>query len=185
MQMISSGKAVVILEQGTYSAIIKDQTERALWEVGNVIACIPAHSWDKLYYDMPVWKHVYHMLHSLDLYFINPCGRNFEEPAIHEENLNNLNVHSSKIITRENIDDYFSGTRKKIANYIGALNDEDLLHYPEGCEYTRFTLILAQHRHLHTHMGMLMGFIVNDTGKWPMVLGLKGSIPAGAYDRFE
>lgn len=165
------------MEQGTYSAIIRDQTERALWEVGNVIGCIPDDCWDKPYYNMPVWKHVYHMLHSLDLYFINPRDKNFTEPAIHVENLNNLDVQTCKILTRGEISDYFSGTKTKISNYVNRLRDEDLLKYPEGCEYTRLTLILAQHRHLHTHMGMLMAFIVNDTGKWPKVLGLTGAMP--------
>lgn len=134
---------------------------------------------------MPVWKHVYHMLHSLDLYFINPHGKNYSEPAIHEENLNNLDVQSFKILTREDINNYFLSTKAKIQKYIKQLCDADLLKYPEGCECSRFTLILAQYRHLHTHMGMLMGFIVNDTGKWPKVLGLTGAIPIGEYDRFE
>lgn len=40
-------------------------------------------------------------------------------------------------------------------------------------------MILAQFRHLHTHMGMIMGFIIDDTGLWPRVAGLEGSIPTG------
>lgn len=55
---------------------------------------------------------------------------------------------------------------------------------PEGCEYAGFTLILAQHRHLHTHMGMLMGFIVAETGLWPGVLGLEGTVPEDGKDKY-
>ena len=58
---------------------------------------------------------------------------------------------------------------KKIKDYTGRLEDEELLLRPEECKYTRFTLILAQHRHLHTHMGMIMGFITAETGMWPRV----------------
>ena len=34
--------------------------------------------------DMPIWKHVYHMLHSCDQWFINPFD--FTEPNFHEPN---------------------------------------------------------------------------------------------------
>ena len=53
--------------QEKYSDIIKEQANRALWEVENVIACIPDAMWEKEYCRMPLRKHVYHMLHSLDL----------------------------------------------------------------------------------------------------------------------
>lgn len=32
--------------------------------------------------DMPIWKHVYHMLHSCDQWFINP--NEYTEPDFHE-----------------------------------------------------------------------------------------------------
>ena len=45
--------------------------------------------------DMPVWKHVYHMLHSCDRWFIIPieCEK---EPDFHEPNLNSLDIPSEK-----------------------------------------------------------------------------------------
>ncbi|MDQ0202343.1 hypothetical protein [Pectinatus haikarae] len=57
------------------------------------------------------------------------------------------------------------------------MHDDDLLKKPAGCEYTRFTLILAQHRHLHSHMGIIMGFIIDDAGLWPKIIGLEHDIP--------
>ena len=117
---------------------------------------------------MPLWKHIYHTLHSLDLWFINPRDKNQFEPSIHSENLNNLDAVSSKTLSRNDIDNYFSQIRIKIDKYISNLTDEELLDFPENCEYTKFTLILAQFRHLHTHMGMIMGFIIADTGLWLM-----------------
>lgn len=109
---------------------------------------------------MPLWKHIYHTLHSLDLWFINPRDKNYFEPSIHSENLNNLDAVSSKTLSRNDIDNYFSQIRIKIDKYISNLTDEEFLDFPENCEYTKFTLILAQFRHLHTHMGMIMGFIM-------------------------
>lgn len=60
------------MEQHTLSAILQDQTARALWEVKNVIDCVPDSLWNNLYCGMPCWKHIYHMLHSLDVWMINP-----------------------------------------------------------------------------------------------------------------
>lgn len=172
------------MNQNTYVEIIKEQTERALWEVKNVIDCVPDGLWDKEYCQMPCWKHIYHMLHSLDLWYINPRDRNFQEPEIHEKDLNNLDVISQKSLSREEIDDYYFFIEKKIKTYLLHLTDNQLLEYPADCEYSRFTLILAQFRHLHSHMGMLMGFIIDDTGLWPRVLGLEQPFPENGYDKY-
>lgn len=70
------------MEQKSCSDIIKDQTIRALWEVKNVIDCVSDELWDKAYCQMPLWKHIYHTLHSLDLWFINPRDAHYKEPQV-------------------------------------------------------------------------------------------------------
>lgn len=172
------------MQQESFTEIIVDQTKRALWEAGNVIACVPDGCWDKEYCHMPLWKHIYHMLHSLDLWFINPRDAGFREPDFHEEGLNNLDIPSHKRLERNEIEAYFEQIKAKTESYLKQLQDVELLNMPEGCEYARFTLILAQHRHLHTHMGMLMGFIVAETGLWPGVLGLEGTVPEDGKDKY-
>lgn len=172
------------MKQNTYTEIIRDQTDKAIWEVQNVIDCIPDEMWDREYCGMPLWKHIYHTLHSLDLWYINPDDPNYSEPPFHTENLNNLDAVSEGRLTRAQINDYFSGIKSKLNDYLENLSDTQLLQYPDCCEYTRFTLIIAQFRHLHSHMGMFMGFIIQATGQWPTVLGLKGKIPDGDYNKF-
>ena len=172
------------MNQTTYVEIIDELTRRALWEVKNVIDCIPDELWNKEYCQMPCYKHIYHMLHSLDLWYINPRDQNYQEPPMHEKDLNNLDAVSNKVLSREEINSYYFSIEKKIQNYVAQLTDEHLLEYPNDCEYTRFTLILAQFRHLHSHMGMLMGFIINDTGLWPNVLGLEKPFPEGEYPKY-
>lgn len=164
--------------------IIEEQTHRALWEVKNVIDCITDELWDKEYCGMPCWKHAYHMLHSLDLWYMNPRDKDFQEPDIHEEGLNNLDIVSNKTLSREEINAYFADIAKKIQAYVSELTDEELSEYPLDCEYSKFTLILAQFRHLHTHMGMIMGFIIDDTGLWPRVLGLENPFPEAGYSKY-
>ncbi len=172
------------MEQNTLTEIIKDQTERALWEVKNVTDCVPDEMWNREYCEMPCWKHIYHMLHSLDLWYINPRDKDFTEPAIHEKDLNNLDVVSEKELSRKEIEDYLVEITAKIRKYISQLSDEQLLDNPQDCEYKKFTLILAQFRHLHSHMGMLMGFIIAETGLWPTVLGLERPFPDGVYSKY-
>ena len=162
------------MNETSYAAIIREQTKRALWEVDNVVDCIPSNMWDAPYCGMPLYKHVYHMLHSLDQWFINP--RRYSEPEFHIPNLNNLDVVTEKVLTREELHVYFLQVSEKVCRYLDTLTEEELLDQPEGCEWTRFTLILGQHRHLHSHMGMLMGFIIARTGLWPKVIGLTGEM---------
>ena len=71
------------MDQNPLTAVIKDQTWRALWEVKNVIDCVPDELWDKTYCAMPCWKHIYHMLHSLDLWLINPRDRMYPVSYTH------------------------------------------------------------------------------------------------------
>ncbi len=158
-----------------YCDIIRDETNRALWEVRNVIECIPDSFWNQRYCEMPLWKHVYHMLHSLDQWYINP--RVYKQPAFHTEGLNDLDSESAAPLSRKAIEDYFETVKKKITEYDDSLTDDLLLQKPERCEWSRFELILAQHRHLHSHLGMIMGFLIDDTGRWPKVLGLERPIP--------
>lgn len=170
------------MSEQDYCDIIRDETNRALWEVKNVIECIPDSLWNQRYCEMPLWKHLYHMLHSLDQWYINP--RVYKQPAFHTEGLNNLDFESASPLSRETIEEYFAAVRKKITEYDDSLTDELLLEKPERCEWSRFELILAQHRHLHSHMGIIMGFLIDGTGKWPKVLGLEHPIPEHEFGLF-
>lgn len=172
------------MDQKSIASIIKEQSERALWEVKNVIDCVPEELWEVQYSGMPCWKHIYHMLHSLDLWFINPRDQNYQEPIFHEKDLNNLDVTSTKYLTKEELVSYFTEIEKKLAAFLSGLRDDQLMEYPPGCEYCRFTLIVAQFRHLHTHMGMIMGFLIRDKDLWPRVLGLETPFPAGVYCKY-
>lgn len=170
--------------QDSLVAIIAEQTDRALWEVKNGIDCVPDALWHKPYCGAPCWQHIYHMLHSLDLWYINPRDQEFQEPDIHKPDLNDLDVPPDTVLSREQINLYVTCISEKLRSCLSTLTDGQLLEYPPDCEYCRFTLILAQFRHLHSHLGMIMGFIIDDTGRWPRVLGLEGAFPTGDYDKY-
>ena len=60
------------MRETSYHAVIAEMTVRALWELQNLLDCIPAALWDRGYDGAPLWQHVYHTLHELDQWFINP-----------------------------------------------------------------------------------------------------------------
>lgn len=153
-------------------------THRALWETENLIQCIPGELWEKRYDGIPMWKYLYHTLYSMDRWYINPCDPAYRNPSFHTETLADLNVvPQEESVNREQIEGYFYGIKKKIEDYISSLTDEELAGLPEGCELSRFRLILGQFRHWHRHMGIIYGFLVEDTGKWPYVLNMNGRYP--------
>lgn len=124
--------------------------------------------------DMPLWKHVYHMLHSLDQWYINP--NRYEEPDFHVDNLNSLFKSSEKILTKEELQKYFNSVKNKIQSYLATLTDADLEYNPEEYKFSRLVLILGQFRHASYHMGMIHSFIRSKSGKWPTFMGLSQSI---------
>ena len=163
----------------TLTETIIDQTNRALWEIWNVIDCVPEELWSKEYCDMALYKHIYHMLHSLDLWYINPNDPDYREPDIHIPGLNDLDAVTDRFISKSEIRNYYEAIKNKITAYTNFLDDTQLNKKPANCSHNKFELILAQFRHLHTHMGMIMGFIIEATGQWPTVLGLTRPIPTG------
>lgn len=172
----------MIMNETNYTKIIIDQTKRAFWSINNVIECVPDKYWNKNYCNMPLWKHIYHTLHSLDIWYINP--REYLEPYFHIKDLNNLDVETDKTLSKIELKHYYQSIEKKINQYLNNMTDDLLLSKPDNCEWTRFALILAQHRHLHSHMGIIMGFIIVETGLWPRVLGLEDNIPTSEYNSY-
>lgn len=122
--------------------------------------------------DMPVWKHVYHMLHSCDRWYINPTQ--YTEPDFHEPDLNSLDITSEKVLSREELSQYLSSVHRKIMDYLDSLTDEMLYDVPEGCRNNRLSLILGQFRHFYAHLGNINATTIIETNKWPRVIGSTG-----------
>lgn len=157
---------------------IRYLTNRALWETENLIKCIPDELWSKRYDEIPMWKYLYHMLYSMDRWFINPKDSSYSDPEFHTETLADLNVvPKDELISREQLEAYFYDIQDKIQKYIEVLKDEALNENPENCDISRLRLILGQYRHWHRHMGIIYGFIIEDTGKWPYVLNMSRKYP--------
>ena len=112
---------------------IRELTARALWETENLIACIPDSLWEKRYDGLPMWKYVYHMLYSMDRWYINPCDPQYQDPSFHQKGLNDLNLMpKDERISRQEITTYEIAIRRKIESYLEGLEDAALGENPEG-----------------------------------------------------
>ncbi len=165
---------------------IRMLTERALWETEDLMACIPDELWSRRYDGLPMWKYFYHTLYSLDRWFINPRASGYQSPPFHTPGLNDLNIIPGElqIVSRASMERYFFQIKEKILKYLANLTDAELAQSPEGCEMSRFRLILGQFRHWHRHMGLIYGFLIEDTGKWPYVLNQEGEYPKAPMPNF-
>lgn len=173
------------MRESSYHAVLTEMTVRALWETQNVLDCIPDAIWDKPYGGAPLWQYIYHMLHALDQWFINPRDNDFIEPPIHAPHLQDLAIYPAARLSRRQIGEYFYTIKAKLSLYLTSLHDEDLLQRPENCPWTRFTLILSQYRCLHRQIGLLMGLILAETGLRPKTLDLGRELPDPPYDPYE
>ena len=122
--------------------------------------------------EMPIWKHVYHMLHSCDQWFINP--KHYVEPSFHNPYLNSLDVVNEKVLSREDLLKYLEDINIKIMDYLDSLSDEMLYEKPLDCSENRLTMILSQFRHFYAHLGNINATTIIETGKWPRVIGTSG-----------
>lgn len=165
---------------------IRDLTARALWEMENLMAAIPEELWDKRYDGLPMWKYVYHTLYSMDRWFINPQDPGYRDPSIHREGLADLNIvpPEGETLSRQDTEAYFQYIRRKLLDYVATLCDDMLGDCPQECSLSRLKLILGQFRHWHRHMGIIYGFLIQDTGKWPFVLNMLGEIPLGPMPHY-
>ena len=105
------------MRETSYHAVIAEMTVRALWELQNLLDCIPDALWDRCYGGAPLWQHVYHTLHELDQWFINPRDTDFVEPPIHTPHLQELHIYPAVRLDRPAIDDYFYTIKAKLSIY--------------------------------------------------------------------
>jgi hypothetical protein len=159
---------------------IKNQTEVLFVNAG---ICLKTCNLNFVLCDMPIWKHCYHMLHSLDQWFINP--NEYTQPDFHEPNLNSLDILSEKVLSRELLFDYLENIKIKITNYLNSLSDDMLYIIPNGCVSNRLGFVLSQFRHFYAHLGNINGTTIIETNEWPRVIGYNGKSRKTVEHLFE
>jgi hypothetical protein len=133
---------------------------------------IPANEFDTIKGGFKTWKHLYHLIHSMDKNFIDPS--NFEEPEFHKKNLDIIYLDDDNKLSKNDIDIYYDNVKYKIQKYINELNEETLdekILFKE-MNLTKLELILAQLRHIFYHIGYLHCCVKMEKGETPEYIGL-------------
>jgi len=69
---------------------------------------------------------------------------------------------------------YFEFVKSKLEKYFESLTQENLIQKPDGFEYTRLELILAQFRHQMWHVGLSSAITFQGKKVWNEFTGLNG-----------
>ena len=126
-------------------------------------------------------RYIFHYLHSLDRFFINPCDYVYEGEKLFgiPENLSIIDskregyvADASIVIEREKLLAYLDYVEEKINLYFETLTADELVQKPKGCDYSRLELILAQFRHLMWHVGLTSAITFSTKGEWNHFTGL-------------
>ena len=117
------------------------------------------------------WKQLYHVIHSLDQWFINPYV--YTHPEFHTPGLNSLaDTNYDKHLSKEELQTYYEKVRQKVTTYLDSIDVTSLIEKPDNCQFTRFALILGQIRHTSYHIGFLHCCMYRDYEKLPVFKGL-------------
>ena len=126
-------------------------------------------------------RYIFHYLHSMDRFFINPCDYVYEGEKLFgiPENLSVIDPKregyekdAGIVISRQQLLDYLAYVKAKIGAYFETLTAQGLLEKPNGCEYSRLELILAQFRHLMWHVGLSSAITFASKKEWNAFTGL-------------
>ena len=160
--------------------IIKEQTEMLL---RNMYEQVNHADLNCMTEDVNNSRFLFHMIHSMDRYFINPFDYDYspvyeligvnEDYSIISESREGYIGNDGYVVPREKLLAYIDYVRDKVNAYLDGLTDEDLKEKPKDCPYTRMELILAQNRHAMFHCGMSELVTFEAAGEWLEYTGIK------------
>ena len=123
----------------------------------------------------PLWRQLYHLLHSMDQWFINPYM--YKDQREDGYNIAALSSDCNRPpLTKEELFEYYRMIKGKVGDYLGSLKEASLSEYPEGSKFTRLDLVLGQFRHIMFHIGMIHGCILMKNGEIPNYVGLAAPV---------
>jgi uncharacterized damage-inducible protein DinB len=122
----------------------------------------------------PIRDQFFHLLHSMDQWFINP----YDYRDTFSVGTASLAVNAEeRRISKKQLREYFAAVKGRIVGYLRSLDDSSLAGAPAGCPFTRIELILGQFRHAMYHVGLIHGCLRSETGHSPDYLGLSSPVP--------
>lgn len=160
-----------------YYESVQTQTIQIFQNLEEIIASISEEKFQSNVGGFPIWKNIYHCIHSLDKNLIDPAS--YCEPIFHDKNMDVIYLDTQRKLSKNELINYYNEVKHKTINYFDSLNDEKLLEkvYLKEKYYTRLELILAQIRHVFYHIGYLHCCIKIEYGNTPEYIGLYKRVP--------
>jgi len=151
--------------------IIKEQTQTLYLNTDAILDALnESDLYDKNICDWPLGDQIYHMLHSMNYWFINPSL--YPEP-----DYSPTDKGTKKILTKNEIIEYCKSVKDKITKYLENLNSDSLAERPPNCQFSKLALILGQFRHFMYHVGLIHGCLrIHTKGTSPQYFGLDSPI---------
>jgi hypothetical protein len=148
-------------------SIISEQTQILYSNIESIFDVITERDlYDTNICDWPLGEQIYHILHSLDQWFINP--NQYQEPKPY---LIKKGVRGEW--SKADLFGYYLSIKNKIGLYIENLGSDSLTEKPADCNFTRLALIMGQYRHFMYHIGLIHGCLrVYTRGTSPQYFGL-------------
>jgi hypothetical protein len=156
---------------------IRRQSKQIFQNIENIFGAVSEESMGSTVGVFPLWKQIYHLLHSMDQHFIDPAD--FSEPVFHTKNLNVIFLDMGDPLSRGQLINYYKQVRAKLEAYLRELTDAALnetIRFRD-MEPTRLELLLAQFRHIFYHVGYLHCCLKLINGETPVYAGLYEAVP--------
>lgn len=156
---------------------IQEQSKQIFQNIELIFNAIEDNQFQKKMGGFLVWKHVYHLIHSIDKNFISPT--NYTEPDFQTVNLDVIYLEQGKPLSKEFLWNYYLQVKTIIESYLSSLTLELLEEkiVIDGKQFSKFELLLAQLRHIFYHVGYLHCCIKIENGETPEYIGLYKRIP--------
>lgn len=166
------------MSENLLSKIIAEQTEILLKNINSVVQ---SANLEAEFDGLNASRFIFHTLHSLDKWFVNPEEYKYDENSSGgvAENLSVISSYRQGfdaapgvVISRENLEKYAVSVAQKIRIYLAKLSDKMLSEKLDGCEFTRLELILGQFRHVMCHAGISSAINAQNGNGWLKYFGL-------------
>ncbi len=156
---------------------VRNQSRQIFQNIEIVLDALQAEEFASRKGGFATWKHLYHLIHSLDKNLIDPSS--FAEPDFHRKNMDIIYLDTEPALTKSQVEAYYLSVKEKVHAYLGTLTDSKLEEVVvfRDLKLTRLELILAQLRHVFYHIGYLHCCLKLERGETPEYVGIYKSVP--------
>jgi hypothetical protein len=131
---------------------LRGHLEKSLKMLENVIASCPDQMWYETHGGFPLWHQVYHAIESINYWFCIDREK-YARETYGKKITDDLGQRCDDVLTKAEIDDYFSRTGKIVDAYFNGLERDAGEDRGEEHDIAKIDEIIGQIRHIQYHIG--------------------------------